>query len=147
MEPDKRIVAFIRKHHVLTLATAITREDGTAEPYCSNMFYAYMQSENLFVFTSSSQTRHVADALSNSLIAGSIVLESKVVGNLQGLQFQGRMIQPEGSEEAAARKAYLLKFPYAVAMPLDLWIIRPTFMKLTDNRLGFGKKLIWSADE
>ncbi len=30
---------------------------------------------------------------------------------------------------------------------LRLWSITPTFLKLTDNTLGFGKKLIWNAQE
>lgn len=150
MERDKKFAQFIRKHHVLTLATATMRgESGKedVEPYCANMFYAYMLEENLFVFTSAEETRHVDDAMRNSLVAGSIVLESKVVGNLQGLQFQGFMSRVDSTNESAARRAYLLRFPYAAAMPLSMWVIKPTFMKLTDNRLGFGKKLIWRVDE
>ena len=39
-------------------------------------------------------------------------------------------------------------FPIARLMPnLHLWTLRPDFIKMTDNRLGFGKKLIWTADE
>jgi hypothetical protein len=26
---------------------------------------------------------------------------------------------------------------------LHLWSLTPDFIKMTDNRLGFGKKLIW----
>jgi hypothetical protein len=52
--PDKKIIEFIKKHHVLTLATA---EEN--QPWCSNCFYAYLEKENLFCFTSDEHTRHV----------------------------------------------------------------------------------------
>jgi uncharacterized protein YhbP (UPF0306 family) len=40
--------------------------------------------------------------------------------------------------------AYIKRFPYAAVAPLNIWVIEPDFMKLTDNTLGFGKKLIWN---
>jgi uncharacterized protein YhbP (UPF0306 family) len=43
----------------------------------------------------------------------------------------------------AARTAYLLRFPFALAAKLDLWILEIDYVKMTDNRLGFGKKLEW----
>jgi uncharacterized protein YhbP (UPF0306 family) len=30
---------------------------------------------------------------------------------------------------------------------LEIWMVAPTMMKLTDNTLGFGKKLIWQSEE
>jgi len=144
---DPRIVAFIRRHHVLTLAT--TAEN---EVWCANMFYAWLErpkGKGCFVFTSDGQTRHVADMLRNERVAGSVVLESRVVGRLQGLQFQGvmRCLEHGGAEDhAAARKVYLRRFPYAVAVELHLWALEPALLKFTDNRLGFGKKIYWYAD-
>ena len=46
--------------------------------------------------------------------------------------------------DETARRAYLKRFPYAALAELTLWAIRPDYMKLTDNTLGFGKKLIWN---
>ncbi len=31
-------------------------------------------------------------------------------------------------------------------METNLWIVELTYIKMTDNRLGFGKKLIWKKD-
>lgn len=142
MKPvDKRIASFIRRHHVLTLATSA---DG--ELWCSNMFYAYDPARNIFVFTSDATTRHIEQAMANNIVAASIVLETRVVGRLKGLQLTGR-IRHSGDDEAAARKLYLKRFPYAAVAELNLWIIEPSYYKFTDNTLGFGKKLIWQADE
>ena len=45
-----------------------------------------------------------------------------------------------GSRRGGPAKSYIARFPYAAAMPgLRLWSITPTFLKLTDNTLGFGK--------
>lgn len=137
MLPEEKITAFIRKHHVLTLATSA---DG--QPWCANMFYAYLREENLFVFTSDDHTRHVAEARINPRVAASITLETKVVGRLQGLQIEGTL-RPAGEGETAPRKAFLKRFPYAAVTDLHLWVLEPSLMKLTDNTLGFGKKLIW----
>jgi uncharacterized protein YhbP (UPF0306 family) len=56
------------------------------------------------------------------------------------------MQELEGDELKKARSAYLKRFPIARLMPdLNLWILSPDFIKMTDNRFGFGKKLIWTA--
>lgn len=136
--PEKRIIDFIREHHVLTLATALNNS-----PWCANCFYAYMEAENCFVFTSDDDTQHARDALSNPKVAGSIVLETKVVGKIQGIQFQGSMERPDDNIHKKAKKVYLKKFPYAALMKTSLWVLYPEHIKMTDNRLGFGKKIIW----
>ena len=140
--PDPRITKFIGRHHVMNIATA-TADDG---PYCANVFYAYMAESNLFVFTSDEKTRHYREMSADSRTAATIVLETRTVGQVQGLQITGRATLADGAMLSEARSAYLRKFPYAVVADLTLWVLRPSFMKFTDNKLGFGKKLLWHAD-
>lgn len=137
-ELDKRIVAFIREHHVLTLATCFEEE-----VYCSNMFYVYLEEENCFIFTSDRDTKHTSDISHNLFVAGSVVLETETIGKIQGLQFQGMAFEATGDLKKKAKKAYLKRFPYAVLSTTPLWAIEMTFAKFTNNMLGFGKKLIW----
>ena len=136
---DQRFRKFISKHHVLTLATI----SAEGMPYVANCFYAYDSERNLFVFTTDDTTRHGSHMLQNSNVALSIVLETRIVGRIQGLQVCG--IAERGDDEA--RKRYIKRFPYAAVAPLSLWMVRPTYLKLTDNTLGFGKKLIWQSEE
>lgn len=136
---DKKITSFIKKHHVLTLATV----DGEGMPYVANCFYAYDAQRNLFIFTSDTTTRHGSHMVANPNVAISIPLETRVVGRVQGIQVCG--IVECGDQEA--RSTYIKRFPYAAVAPLTLWMVRPTMMKLTDNTLGFGKKLIWESEE
>ena len=118
-EVDERIARFLGRHHVLTLATAA---DGT--PYCANAFYAYDKGRNRLVFTSDLSTRHAREMLAERRVAASVVLKTRIVGKVQGLQ---------------------LWFPYAALAELTLWALVPDYLKFTDNTLGFGKKLIWKA--
>ena len=136
--PEKRIVEFINEHHVLTLATLLENN-----PWCANCFYIYLEEENCFVFTSDDKTKHVQDVLSNANVAGSVVLETNTIGKIQGIQFNGVMTRPEKELTSIAKKKYLKRFPYALLMKTSLWIVKPSYIKMTDNRLGFGKKLIW----
>ena len=139
---DERIVRFLKKHHVLTLATLA---GGT--PHCSNLFYAWLEQERAFVFTSSPDTRHARQALAHPEVAASVVLETRVVGNVQGVQLRGVMFRPEGERLQQARKRYLRRFPYAAVMDLELWMLEVTWLKFSDNTLGFGKKLVWERNE
>lgn len=131
---DDIIVKFLKSHHVLTLATAI---DG--EPYCSNAFYCYDSKKNIFIFSSDMTTRHAQEMVENSRVAASIVLETRIIGKIEGIQISGLVSQADG----AAKLKYIKRFPYTALMELTLWIIEPELMKLTANKLGFGKKLIW----
>ncbi len=104
--------------------------------------------ENYFAFTSGHEARHIRDAVegNNYKVAGAIALETPIIGKIRGIQFTGIMREPEGDELTKVRSAYLKRFPVARLMPeLHLWILAPDFIKMTDNRLGFGKKLIWNA--
>jgi uncharacterized protein YhbP (UPF0306 family) len=136
---DSKIIRFFRKHHVLTIATTAGNE-----PWCANCFYVYLEEENALVFTTDSDTRHGKEFIKNPMVAGSVVLETIVIGKIRGIQFQGIVSEPEGELLSKARWAYLKRFPPAALMDTRLWIVKLTFIKMTDNRLGFGKKLIWT---
>lgn len=131
----EKFIAFIEQHHVLTLATC----DGETLSACS-LFYAYSSENHCFVVASSDDTLHIQQINTNNNIAGNILLETKEVGKIQGLQFRGKFVENDSKE---LRNLYYKTFPYALAMQPKLWKIEIEYMKLTDNRLGFGKKLIW----
>jgi uncharacterized protein YhbP (UPF0306 family) len=135
---DTRILKFFRKHHVLTIATSVNNE-----PWCASCFYICLEEENALVFTTDLQTRHGQAFLKNSVVAGTIALETKIIGRVRGIQFQGIVSEPEGDMIEKIQKAYIRRFPVAMLMDTHLWVVRLTHIKYTDNRLGFGKKLVW----
>ncbi len=100
----------------------------------------------MFVFTSDDETKHVQNVKENNIVAGSVVLETSVVGKIQGIQFTGKMFMPENELKQKVNKLYMRKYPFAKLMTTQLWVLEPNIFKLTDNRLGFGKKLIWKKE-
>jgi uncharacterized protein YhbP (UPF0306 family) len=114
--PDKRIIEFIKKHHVLTLATCVENES-----WCCNCFYVYLEEENAFLFTSDSDTKHIRMATLNTKVSGSVVLETNVIGKIMGIQFTGELIKVENSDNSKYTIKYLSRFPFAILHKTDLW--------------------------
>ena len=131
----KKVISFLEKHHVMSLAT--NGEEGLS---VCNLFYAFDEKTVSFVIASSDKTLHVQNILKDNSIAGSVVLETKEVGKIQGLQFKGSF---ESLKDKTLKKLYFKTFPYALALNPMLWQIKIQYFKMTDNRLGFGKKIIW----
>lgn len=135
---DKRILKFIRQHHVLTLATSHKNK-----PYCSTCFYRFIEEKKMFVFTSEEYTKHIQDVQEQDYVAGAIALETKIIGKIRGIQFTGVIKKLESEELKFAKKSYLKRFPFAIIKRTPLWGVEVDFIKMTDNRLGFGVKKIW----
>jgi hypothetical protein len=138
IQPDKKVIVFLKKHHVLTLATCID-----LQPWCCNCFYAFDESRMTLIFTSNPETRHIQESLKNRQVAGSVVLETSIVGKIQGIQFSGELNRSEGAEANHVNNVYLKRFPFTILMNTTLWELRIDYLKMTDNRLIFGEKLIW----
>ena len=133
----EKISAFIAKHHVMSLATT-----DSIKPSVCSLFYAYDASSLSFVVASSEDTLHVKNVLQNSAVAGNIYLETQEVGKIEGLQFDGVMTP---LLKSSLKKLYFKRFPYALALMPKLWQIEVKNFKLTDNKLGFGKKIIYPS--
>jgi hypothetical protein len=137
-ELDKKIIYFLKKHHVLTLATS-----NDNKPYCCSCFYVYNEKQNYFLITSDNDTRHISEVNKQSCVAGAVALETTMVGKIQGVQFTGTMKEVGEVEFNKEKIVYIKRFPVAAFSELQLWRIEPDFIKFTDNRLGIGKKMIW----
>lgn len=84
--------------------------------------------------------------INNFYGSAAIALETKITGKIRGLQITGMIRKLKGEELRIAKKEFLKKFPVAYLSKLYLWGLEPEFIKMTDNRLGFGKKLIWKKN-
>ena len=119
----------------MSLATS-SQEDLSV---CS-LFYTYIAEHQTFVVASSVETRHIQDIKKSARVAGNILLETQKIGEIKGVQFKGVFVE---LNDNTLKMAYFKKFPYALALLPTLWQIKVDYFKMTDNRLGFGKKLIW----
>lgn len=130
-----KIEAFISKHHLLSLATY------GEELWCCSLFYAYDSKQVAFIVATDKETLHGANVVKDHTVAGTVALETKTVGKIQGIQFRGEMRLCD-----EAKELYFDAFPFSRVMNPMLWIIRLDEIKMTDNTLGFGKKLIWKRE-
>jgi uncharacterized protein YhbP (UPF0306 family) len=138
--PDPKMIRLLKRHHVLSLATCRNNI-----PWVASCFYVFDQEKTSFLFTSDKETRHISEGLLCADVSGAIALETKVIGKIRGMQFSGHLSECIGEDHIRAKKLYLKRFPYALPFigATALWQIEITYLKMTDNRLGFGKKLIW----
>jgi uncharacterized protein YhbP (UPF0306 family) len=132
-----KIDSFLQKHHVLSLSTT----DALDLSAC-NLFYVFDTISNSFIVASSDDTMHIKNIVKNPKVAGTVVLETKIVGKIEGIQFRGLFLP---LKEENLKKLYFTHFPYALVMNPKLWQIKINYFKLTDNTLGFGKKIIWQS--
>tara|TARA_R110001592_G_scaffold52046_4_gene159628 strand:- start:5623 stop:6039 length:417 start_codon:yes stop_codon:yes gene_type:complete len=136
---DKKIVEYISNNKVLTLATSVDNI-----PYCANCFYVFDEKNKTLIFLSDESTRHISEALQNKDVAGTINTEVTTVAKIQGVQFTGEFINPTKEEEKCFYAIYYDKFPFAKAKPSPIWGVKLLTIKMTDNTLGFGKKIKWN---
>lgn len=93
---------------------------------------------------SSPDTKHIQHATLQPFVAGTIVSGDTTIAKIQGIQFTGKFYQPENEEMDEAKKTYLKKFPMARLFDSALWAVETDYIKMTDNTLGFGKKILWN---
>lgn len=138
MPIDKPIQSFIETQTVLTIATCINNI-----PYCATCFYTFLEKYDAIAFKSNRDTQHILEAIQNKYVAGTIIPDKSEIGKVKGIQFNGIFLEPTGDLLIEAKKKYYLKYPFAAAFKGELWVVDLTFLKFTDNTLGFGKKMHW----
>lgn len=140
-KPDSRIVDFIASQKAFTLATC-----AGGVPWCTTCYYAFDPDGMRLIFMSSPDTRHIGEMVGNSRVAGSILPDRSAIGKVKGVQFTGTGVRcdalPEGNE---LRDIYLRRYPFAKAMKGECYTVELRSVKMTDNTLGFGKKLLWES--
>jgi uncharacterized protein len=137
-----QILNFISENEVMTIATS----SGNI-PYCATVFYVYLEDKNILVFMSDKSTRHAREMTGNEKIAGTIIVKHVSVSTVQGLQLMGKVFEPCHALREECSSKYLWAYPMAAFHSSTLWAIKPNFFKLTDYRLGFGKKIAWKQEE
>jgi len=131
---DESIIAFLRSQRVLSLAVC------AGEVYAASCFYAFEEERFLLVFASDPKTKHMQLGFHNPQVAGTIYDPDVRVERIRGVQFQG-VLREAGQK---GKECYFQKFPFAAALKPSLWEVELEWVKMTDNRLGFGKKISWS---
>ena len=140
---DERIIEFLINQKLATICAV----DADGYPYCFSCFYAFDKERQLFYFKSGANSHHAGLLLRNPVVAGTINPDKLNTLAIKGIQFTGHMADRSDELSAEASSVYHKRYPFALAKPGEMWIIRPEEIKMTDNTLGFGKKIHWSLKE
>jgi len=132
---DWDIIAFLKRHHILNLA--VRHEE---ELHAATCFYRFDSKAEALLFASHFDTLHIRMALENPHVAGTIHHCSEDVTKIRGVQFRGILMEADERQ----RRLYFHRFAMAKAMDPPIWAIGLEWIKYTDNRFGFGKKIIWN---
>lgn len=93
------------------------------------------------------ETRHGELIMKNPQVAGTVNGQPRSVLLIKGVQYRGRIKRLEEATEQSARAAYQKRFPVSRKVSAPLWEIVLDEVKMTDNALGFGKKIAWLREE
>ena len=140
---DEKIKNFINKQTCANVCCV----DEKGHPYCYTCFYSFEIDEMLLHYKSSNETHHSVLVLRTPFVSGTILPDALNVMQIKGIPFEGLILPFDHSHTKNAISHFHKKHPIALAMPGEIWTIKLTSVKLTDNTLGFGKKLIWQREE
>lgn len=134
---DSRISEFLKEQSI-AVVSVISNE----KPHSFSCFYAFDEASCSLLFKSSSGTMHVEALKKNRFVSGCINSPDISVTSLKGIQFAGECTIASIEDEGA--RAYYKKHLIAKLKPGELWQIKLTWLKFTNNSLGFGSKLEWT---
>jgi uncharacterized protein YhbP (UPF0306 family) len=129
----------------MSLATVST----TGEPHAAAVYFVSDQALQLYFF-SDPDSQHGRDVAQNPRAAVSIFPECEGWQDIRGVQMRGQVhgVMP-GDQWERAWQRYLDKFPFvkelkAVVAQNALYVFSPHWIRLIDNRRGFGFKEEWT---
>jgi uncharacterized protein YhbP (UPF0306 family) len=117
--------------------------DANGALHCFSCYYAYNAEQQLLHFKSADDTLHMQLMAKHPDVAGTILPDKLNKLKVQGLQFSGTLLDTNDNEAKQAGKRYHAKFPLAIGMDGKVHTIKLSWVKMTDNTLGFGTKLVW----
>lgn len=140
---DKRIIEFIMKQTCTSICCA--GENGN--PYCFSCFYAFNPAVGLLYYKSSPDSYHSKLIQSSPEIAATILPDKLNRLMPKGIQLQGRVLELLHPMATNASTIYYKKYPIAMAIKGEVFTISLTQIKMTDNSLGIGKKILWNRND
>jgi uncharacterized protein YhbP (UPF0306 family) len=129
----------------MTLATA----GPDSQPHAAAVFFAAGPDLGLYFF-SEAHSQHAQDLRENPQAAISIYPQCNDWREIRGLQMRGpaHPLDP-GAAWDTGWELYTQKFPFVNALKMivqknSLYVFSPEWIRLVDNRRGFGHKKEWT---
>ena len=129
-----------------TMVLATRMPDGT--PRATPVFFATNKSLRL-IFLSDPQSVHSRNLTASPHASAAMYPEEGDWRRLRGVQMTGRARVLDGAEADAARRTYARRFPFVAELASAMAATRicaftPSWVRLIDNRRGFGFQQEWS---
>ena len=100
----QRVQAYLREHHVMTLATS-----GDEGPWAAAVFYVH--EGNALYFLSAPTSRHCRNLAKNPRVSATIQEDTSDWKAIKGIQMEGIASRLSGDQEERIRRLYGAKFP------------------------------------
>ncbi|OSZ77999.1 hypothetical protein CAP35_06940 [Chitinophagaceae bacterium IBVUCB1] len=137
METPKEISEFLCANKVATVCYV---HNGL--PSCFNCLYAAIPGVNGIIFKSSKSSLHSWEIHGSAPVAGTIYQASKNGYDNTGVQFNGTIATNAKTFEVA-EKAYYKRFPIALLMPGQLFVVIFDSLKFSQTTNGIRRKADW----
>lgn len=142
-----RLLTFLQAHRALTLAY----QDAQGVAACA-LWYAVNEQLTLY-FMSALSTRHGTALAQGGEVAFTVHKDEQPWQEIQGVQGRGACTLVSPTAREAVWALYQQRFPFVAQAPPEieralqqapLWQITPHWLRLIDNRRGFGFKEEWA---
>jgi uncharacterized protein len=137
------IIRFLQQQTCATICC--TDENGS--PYCFSCYYVFSKENDVLYFKSSAEAHHSALLVNNLVVSGTVLPDKLNKLITRGIQLQGEVLDQFHLLAKEASAIYHKKNPLALAIKGKVFTIRLNAIKMTDSRLGFGKKIIWKRNK
>lgn len=144
----KRAVRELLNQSTMTLATI----GAVGKPHAAAVYFACDEVINLYYF-SNPTSQHALDLTLNPQAAATIYSECQGWLDIRGLQLRGEVqtVAP-GMDWDKGWQLYIEKFPFVKGLQIivslnQMYQFKATWMRWTDNRLGFGHQEEWQRSD
>jgi uncharacterized protein YhbP (UPF0306 family) len=138
------ILALLAETQALTLASL----DPDGKPRATPLFFAFDDQATL-IFLSERDTQHCRNLEREPFVAAALYPHVGDWRELRGLQIKGHASPVPSPDRETALAVYGSRFPFTDSLAdvvgrSEIYHLRPKWVRLIDNRLGFGFRREWT---
>lgn len=137
MNLPKDILDFLASEHIFNLA--VCTKDGA---YAASCFYVFSPKDASLIFASDPRSMHIRASDEFNKVAASITLNTSDISSIKGVQITGII----KSASKPQRLLYAKHYPIVLAMKAQIYSLEMSWIKFTNNTLGFGNKSVWTRN-
>ena len=140
---NETIKHFIQGQKIVTICCT----DEQNDPFCFSCFYTFHGKDCLLYFKSSASSMHCRLMAQKPRVSGTILPDKLNIFSVAGIQFSGTLLDASHELIQDASRLYHIKFPFAMAIPGEVFAIYLETITMTVMKNGFARKLCFQRNE